>query len=55
MTDCPLSGRGQSHVSKFYILDLGNFVTASRRCTGVINVDGQLVVTSTTVERVEAK
>ena len=43
MTDCPLSGRGQSHVSNFYILDLENFVTASRRCTSDINVDGQLV------------
>jgi len=43
MTGCPLSGRGQGHVSNFYILDLENFVTASRRCTGVINVDGQLM------------
>ena len=40
-----LSGRGQGHVSNFYIVDLENFATASRRCTGVINklVDGQLV------------
>ena len=37
-------------MSNFYILDLENFATASRhfatasrRCTGVINVDGQLV------------
>jgi len=43
MTGCPLSVRGQGHVSNFYILDLENFGTASRRCTGVINVDGQLV------------
>ena len=35
MTGCPLSGRGQGHVSNFYILDLENFATASRRCTGV--------------------
>ena len=40
---CPLSWRGQGHVSNFYILDLENFATASRRCTGVMNVDGQLV------------
>ena len=43
MTGCLLSGGGQSHVSNFYILELENFATASRRCTGVINVDGQLV------------
>ena len=30
MTDCPLSGRGQGHVSNFYILDLQNFGTASQ-------------------------
>jgi len=27
-----LSGRGQGHVSNFYLLDLENFATASRRC-----------------------
>ena len=48
MTGCPLSGRGQGHVSNFYILDLENFVTASHRRIGAINklnklVDGQLV------------
>jgi len=45
MTDSLLSGRGQGHVSELYILDLENFATASRRCTGVINevVDGQIV------------
>jgi len=45
VTDCLLSGRGQGHVSKFCIVDLENFATASHRCTGVINelVDGQLV------------
>ena len=45
LTDCPLSGRGQGHVSNFHILDLENFTTESRRCIGVINklVDGQLV------------
>jgi len=55
LTGCPLSGRGQGHVSNFYILDLENFVTGSRRCTGVINVDGQLVDLPTTVERVVAE
>ena len=39
----PLSGRGQGHLSNFYILDLENFATASRQCTGVINVVVQLV------------
>jgi len=42
-TGCPLSGCGQGHVSNLYILDLENFATASGRCTGVMNVDGQLV------------
>ena len=36
MTDCPLSWRGQGHVSNFYILDLENVATASR-CIGVVN------------------
>jgi len=43
MTDCPLNGRSQNQVGNFYILDLENFATASRRCKGIINVDGQLV------------
>jgi len=45
MTDCPLSGRGQGHVSNFHILDLENFATASHRCIGTINklLDAQLV------------
>ena len=33
MSECFLSGRGQSHVSNFYIVDLENFTTASRRYT----------------------
>ena len=39
MSECFLSGRGQSHVSNFYIVDLENFATASRRYrrTGDIN------------------
>ena len=45
VTDFPLSGRGEGHVSNFYILDLENFATASRWCIGVISklVDGQLI------------
>ena len=31
-----LSGRGQGHVSNFYIVDFKNFATASRRYTGDI-------------------
>jgi len=39
MSECSLSGRGQGHVSKFYIVDLENFATASRRYTGVLTGD----------------
>jgi len=35
MSEFSLSGRGQGHVSNFYIVDLENFATASRRYTGV--------------------
>jgi len=34
MSECSLSGRGQVHASNFYIVDLENFATASRRYTG---------------------
>jgi len=37
MSECFLSGRGQRHVSNFYIVDLENFATASRRYTGDIH------------------
>ena len=37
MSDCSLSGRGQVHVNNFYIVDLENFATASRRYTGDIH------------------
>ena len=37
MSMCSLSGRGQGHVSNFYIEDLENFATASRRYTGDIH------------------
>ena len=31
MSECSQSGHGQGHVSNFYIVDLENFATASRR------------------------
>ena len=37
MSECSLNGRGQGHVSNFYIVDLENFATASRRYTGDIH------------------
>ena len=37
MSECSLSGRGQGHVSNFYIVDLEHFATASRRYTGDIH------------------
>ena len=45
MIECSLSGRGQGHVSNFYIVDLENFATTSRRYTGDIHnsVGGRFV------------
>jgi len=37
MGEFSLSGRGQGHVSNFYIVDSENFATASRRYTGDIH------------------
>ena len=37
MKNLPWKGRGQGHVSNFYIMDLKNFATASRRYTGDIH------------------
>ena len=37
MSERFLSGRGQIHASNFYIVDLENFATASRRYTGDIH------------------
>jgi len=37
MSQCSISGRGQGHVSNFYILDFENFATASRLYTGDIH------------------
>jgi len=42
MSECSLSGRGQGHVCNFYIVDLENFATASRRYTG--DIDNSSVV-----------
>jgi len=37
ISECSLSGRGQGHVSNFYIVDLENYATASRRYIGDIH------------------
>ena len=37
ISECFLSGRGQGHVSNFYVVDLENFVSASRSYTGDIH------------------
>jgi len=37
MSEFSLCGRGQGHVSNFYIVDSENFATASRRYTGDIH------------------
>jgi len=37
VSEFSLRGRGQGHVSNFYIVDLENFATASRRYTGDIH------------------
>jgi len=34
MSECSLYERGQGHVNNFYIMDLVNFATASRRYAG---------------------
>ena len=53
MSECSLSGRGQGHVSNFYIVDLENFATASRRYTGDIH-NSTVVGLFTTPETVGA-
>ena len=37
ISECSVSGRGQGHVSNFYIVHLEHFATASRRYTGDIH------------------
>jgi len=44
MSECFLRGRGQGYVSNFYIVDLENFATASRRYTGDIGLHNSTVV-----------
>ena len=44
MSECSLSGRGQGHVSNFYIVDLENFATGSPRYTDDISLHSSTVV-----------
>ena len=44
MSECFLRGRGQGYVSNFYIVDLENFATASRRYTGDIGLHNSTVI-----------
>jgi len=37
MSKCSLNGRGQGYANNFYIVDLENFATASRRYTSDIH------------------
>jgi len=37
MSECSLSGRGQGHMSNFYLVDLENFAAAGRQYTGDIH------------------
>jgi len=37
ISECSLSGRGQGHVSNFYIVDLENFATVSRALVCLAN------------------
>ena len=63
VSQCFLSGRGQGHVSNFYIVDLENFATASRRYTGDIHnsavpwpmAHGQLYTTAATKKSCRGK
>jgi len=49
MSECSVSGPGQDHVSNFYIVDLENFATASRRYTGDIHTVVGLFMTPETM------
>ena len=44
MSECSLSGRGQGHASNFYVVNLENFPTASRRYTGDRDIHNSTVV-----------
>ena len=37
VSECSLSGRGNGHMSNFYVVDLENFATTSRRYAGDIH------------------
>ena len=51
MSECFLSGRGHGHVSNFYIVDLENFTTASRRYTGDIHNSTVVVLFMTRIRQ----
>jgi len=51
MSECFLSGRGQGNVSNFYIVDLENFATASRRYTGDIHNSSVVGLFMTTIRQ----
>jgi len=56
MSECFLNGRGQGHVSNFYIVDLENFATASCWYTGDIHnlsVVGLFMIPITQWERLD--
>jgi len=58
LSECSLSGRGQGHVSNFYIVDLENFATASRQYTGDIRNStfvGLVYDTYTTMEATRSR
>ena len=51
MGECSLNGRGQGHVSNFYIVDLENIATASRRYTRDIHNSSVFGLFMTPVEQ----
>ena len=54
MSECSLSGCGQGHVSNFYIANLENFATASRRYAGDINNSSVVGLFMTPIETMRA-
>jgi len=53
MSECSPSRRGQGHVNNFYIVDLENFATASRRYTGAINNSSVVGLFMTPIEQLK--
>jgi len=51
MSECSLSGRGQGHVINFYIVDVENFATASRRYAGDIHNSTVVVLFMTPIRQ----